>query len=355
MKLSDLKTYSFELALVALALLSLTDNIPVEDKTALFATMGAVISASIKANIRKRFPQLLQGEELKPLQLEISADDSGVQNQLDQILQKLSNFPKAPLLLFCLFGGVGGIADAKEPKAIISGPRYAEPGEDIFLDFAQSEGQPDRFHVSIKPDLPGRSQLEVMDGGTRARVKSYPGVWNVRLIVSNDDGWDEYTHTITIPGNPPCPEPPPTPNPIQPLPEPPKPPGPTPTPEPKPVEPNPDPQPVAPEPGRFALAPEVFRIASTAKSSTRIPDCSRLASECRRIAEAKDNYASLNAMATDVVTVLKSLPVGWEELKTRTGAAITGLYSNGLLTNRDDLAALLLELAPAFDAAAKVK
>lgn len=358
MNLSALKSYSFEVALVALAVLSLTDSIPVEDKTALFATMGALISASIKNAISKRYPLLLMNEELIEVQSDPVAthdDVEQVKRRLDSLLQQLGNFPKAPLLLFGLLIGPP-LAEAKEPKAIISGPRYAEPGEDVFLDFSQSENEPDRYHVAITPNNPGRSQLEIMDGGRRARVKTYPGTWHVRLIVSNEDGWDEHTHTIIIPGNPPCPTPPPTPNPLPPLPEPPEPPSPTPTPQPEPKPtPAPDPQPITPEPGRFALAPAVFRLASSAKAATRVADCQMLGRECRRIAAKPESFSGMTAMAAAIVAVLQTLPEGWEPLKTETADAFTRLYTSGQLRNRDDIAALLLELAFAFEQAALVK
>ncbi len=239
------------------------------------------------------------------------------------------------------------------PRAIIQGPTQAVPGEMIILDASQSAGA-ERYRWTISPELRGRKQLLEIDQGKRCQVASYGGRYVVTLAVSNASGIDLLTWELTIAGQPPCPPPEPAPTPVDPRPLPnpqPEPPAPQPLPTP---DPQPEPRPVTPpDNGRFSLAPEVFRIASTAASATRAEDCLRLASECERIAAA--SWDGMTPMAAEIVRVLNTLPAGWQELKSRTQTAIAGLYSNGLIKSRDDIAALLRELKVAFERAAQVR
>lgn len=233
------------------------------------------------------------------------------------------------------------------PRAIIQGPSQAIAGELIVLDASTSEDA-ERYRWSIAPELKGRRQLIESDGGRRCQVASYGGRYVVTLAVSNSEGIDLLTWELVVAGPSPCPppipEPAPTPVDPSPVPEP----TPQPVPEPMPV---PTPEPVQPlDPGRFSLAPEVFRIASQATSVSRRDDCRRLATECRRIAAAE--WAGMTPMAQELVNVLNSLPAGWGALQSRVRDSIAGLYAQGLIQNKGDIASLLLELAPAFDRAA---
>lgn len=238
-----------------------------------------------------------------------------------------------------------------QPRAIIQGPNHAIPGEMIVLDAAQSEGATN-FRWQISPELKGRKQLIVSDDGKRCQVASYGGRYVVTLAVANPEGIDLLTWELTVDGKAPCPPPEPKPTPPEPTPGPDN-DRPIPQPDPSPVPEPVTPKPVAPPLGKFGIAPDVFRIASESQSATRVADCTKLAGECQRIADAE--WANLNAMAAEIVAVLKALPVGWEGLKSRVQTAIAALYSAGLVKNREDLAALLLELKPAFEQAAKVK
>lgn len=244
---------------------------------------------------------------------------------------------------------------AKPPRAIIQGPSHVIPGELIVLDASQSDGA-DNFRWSISPELKGRKQLIEMDGGKRCQIASYGGRYVVTLAVSNAAGIDLLTWEIRVDGNAPCP--PPEPQPVDPIepdpikPEPVKPVDPPPSPMPQPVDPVPAPiQP--PAAGEFGLAPKVFDLAKAAKSSTRVADCQMLASECKRIAAS--DWANLNAIASEIVSVLKKLPTGWEDLAKSVQTAIAELYQAGKIKNTGDIKRLLLEVAAAFDLAGKVK
>lgn len=243
-------------------------------------------------------------------------------------------------------------AAGREPKAIISGPRYAEPGEDVFLDFSQSEGEPDRFHVSIRPELAGRSQLEMLAGGTRARVKTYPGVWHVRLIVSNEDGWSEHTHTITIPGNPPCPCPAPAPGPVDPLPNPPLPPDPTPGPTPTP---RPDPRPLLPVPQELsAIRGQVTTAARSINSQNRTADITKLVSVCVQLENdaTRPNPETNPQHYIDALgNAISSLGAAWRPFLTAVGEKLRAHYLAGDLKSVDRWAVLCQEARLGLEAA----
>lgn len=278
------------------------------------------------------------------------------------------NFPPAPQTRLEVFRGLAGdetvvrglllaaavlslaaCAAAAPPRAIITGPTTGTPGEFLTLDASTSEGTPKHFRWSIAPELRGRKQLLPSLTGERCTVASFPGRYLVTLAVANDDGIDSLTWQIEIPGNAPCP--PPEPQPVAPQPI--VPPGPTPIPQPvQPVTPvNPQPQDNTPGPGEFGIAPDVYRAAKAATSPTRVQDCQRLASECRRIAGGPAD--SLNAVATQMVAVLVTLPAGWDSLKSKVKSTVATLAVSGRIKSAADLQRLLLELADAFERAAK--
>ncbi|HWL10931.1 MAG TPA: hypothetical protein VNQ76_21160, partial [Planctomicrobium sp.] len=154
---------------------------------------------------------------------------------------------------------------AGQPRAVISGPSAAAAGDQIQLSAKQSIADLYRWTVTRRTagpvrfsESPDRSELS---------LNSYPGVYDVTLIVANSDGIDVAQSTITVfntsvPGPSPAP---PTPVPIpepqpQPQPVPPPTPSPEPQPAPTPTPPTPDPEPVIPD-GRFAISKAVYERA----------------------------------------------------------------------------------------------
>lgn len=266
-----------------------------------------------------------------------------------QTFQDLAGDGSRPLVVLAFLAGLLGcsaVGNAAPPRAIITGPNTGTPGEFITLDASTSEGAPKHFRWSIAPELRGRKQLLPSLAGERCTVASFPGRYLVTLAVANDDGIDSLTWQIEIPGNAPCP--PPEPQPVAPQPI--VPPGPTPIPQ--PVQPvNPQPTDNAPGPGEFGIAPDVYRAALAATSPTRVQDCQRLSAECRRIAGGQAD--SLNALATQMVAVLVTLPAGWDALKGKVKTTVATLAVSGRIKTAADLQRLLLELADAFERAAR--
>lgn len=261
------------------------------------------------------------------------------------VFQELSDDAPRVVLLIAAVLSLAACAQAAPPRAIITGPTTGTPGEFLTLDASTSEGAPKHFRWSIAPELRGRKQLLPSLTGERCTVASFPGRYLVTLAVANDDGIDSLTWQIEIPGNAPCP--PPEPQPIAPQPV--VPPGPTPIPIPQPVQPQPTDN--TPGPGEFGIAPDVYRAAKAATSATRVQDCQRLAAECRRIASGPAD--SLNAVATQMVAVLVTLPQGWDALKAKVKTTVATLAVSGRVKSAADLQRLLLELADAFERAAK--
>lgn len=184
------------------------------------------------------------------------------------------------LLLLALL--VPSVASASPPRAIITGPTTATPGEFLTLDATGSENDPKHFKWSISPELRGRKQLLPSDGGGKCVVATYPGVYLITLAISNDDGIDTLTYQITIPGDAPCPPPEPQPVPPQPVP-------PTPGPAPQPT-PVPVPVPVIPD-GEFKVAAKVAEIIGRINSPSRT-------TEAKQLADAADALAAQIAAGT---------------------------------------------------------
>jgi hypothetical protein len=140
-------------------------------------------------------------------------------------------------LLVCL--ALAGAASAAAPKAVINGPTTGTAGELLTLDASGSQGDDVRYLWRVQPDLPGRVMFRTCgEDGSRINIASLPGSWQYTLVVSNAEGADLLTWTVTIPATPQ-----PTPSPI-----PPAPPVPGPTPAPPSPAPTPTPGPPAPEP-----------------------------------------------------------------------------------------------------------
>ena len=259
--------------------------------------------------------------------------------------------PRVVLMLAAVLS-LAACANAAPPRAIITGPNTGTPGEFLTLDASTSEGDPKHFRWSINPELRGRKQLLPSLTGERCTVATFPGRYVVTLAIANADGIDSLTWQIEIPGVMPCPPPEPqpiTPQPVVPV-------GPTPIPQPvNPVQPvtpvNPQPQDNTPPPGEFGIAQDVYRAARSATSPTRVQDCQRLAGECRRIAAGKAD--TINAVAIDMVGVMNALPTGWDALKSKVKTVVASLAISGKIKSAADLQRLLLELADAFERAAR--
>ena len=277
-----------------------------------------------------------------------SLDPASPPPRLPTIREIADDTPRVVLMLAAVLL-LSAVASAAQPRAIITGPNTGTPGEFLTLDASTSEGDPKHFRWSIAPELRGRKQLLPSLTGERCTVASFPGRYLVTLAVANDDGIDSLTWQIEIPGNAPCP--PPEPQPVTPQPV--IPPGPTPIPQPvQPVTPvNPQPADNTPGPGEFGIAPAVYQAAKAATSPTRVQDCQRLAAECRRIAGGSAD--SLNAVATQMVAVLVTLPAGWDALKAKVKTTVATLAVSGRVKSAADLQRLLLELADAFERAAR--
>jgi hypothetical protein len=186
-----------------------------------------------------------------------------------------------------VFLSIAGAASAAAPKAVINGPTTGTAGELLTLDASGSQGDKVRYLWRVQPDLPGRVMFRTCgEDGSRINIASLPGSWQYTLVVSNAEGADLLTWTVTIPATPqptPSPIPPSPPAPV-PTPTPPS-PAPTPTPGPPAPEPSP-PQPPGPPESRFNL---VRDIAAWSKG---VPKAER------------ESYALIcDAMAAEIVAV----------------------------------------------------
>jgi hypothetical protein len=255
------------------------------------------------------------------------------------------------LILLALLLGVASPATAEQPKIVFNGPVAAVAGEDIVLDISQSTGKPDRWHWSVPTARSGRKSFELLDGGQRLRLHSYAGLHIIRVIVSNEDGWDELEHrcVVTCADQPLPPAPAPLP---QPLPTPPTPlPTPEPTPLPVPPQPLPTPPQPAPQPptpdGEFGIGPELVRMA---RKINRPADCKRVAREALGLAAKIRAGAVPNGQAVlvEMAAILKTLGTEWDSVRQLARIAIEALYRSGKLKDMDAWARLLIELAAAL-------
>jgi len=211
---------------------------------------------------------------------------------------------RLPLILLALL--VPSIAVAAPPRAIITGPTTAIPGELLTLDATSSENEPKHFKWSISPELRGRKQLE--PNGGKCVVATYPGVYVVTLAISNDDGIDTLTYQLTFPGEAPCP--PPAPKPV--VPDVPIPPVPVPTPTPNPpvpTPPGPVPTPVIPD-GEFKVSAKVAALIGKINSPNR-------STEAKQLADAADSLAAEVAAGTvtNATVVLTRIGAGIKDIK----------------------------------------
>lgn len=254
-----------------------------------------------------------------------------------------------PLIAFMLCLGMGGVAMAEAPSAIINGPRTAEPGEEIILDLSQSEGMPTLFKWSIYPKLEGRKQLTLIEGGKKVRVASFPGTYIVRGMVANAEGISDHEHQITIPGTIPCP-PAPEPKPITPTPVPIVPtPGPTPIIPPAPPTPPMPPVPDVLPVGEFDGLPAAVRALALKVQTTNRP------AEALALANALEAISAQLAAGTltDPSLIVSaigdafntSVPASWDgEFRAPAVAKIKALYQASKLNTPARWSVMLREV-----------
>lgn len=250
------------------------------------------------------------------------------------------------MLMFC------GSAAAAPPVAIISGPRTAEPGEEVILDASTSEGDPKVFAWRIYPQLAGRKQLTVLEGGKRVRVASFPGRYLVRVMMANEDGISDHDHVVNIPGAAPCPPAPdpspgPAPGPIVPTPTPD--PGPAPAPVP-PAPPMPVPPPVPDlPPGEFDGLPAAIKaLAMTVVSPNRAAEAAKLADAFEVIAAkfAAGTLTPIESPKAIAEAFNSATSSAWDsEFRKKAVAKLKQVYDAGKLSSPDRWRAFFIEAA----------
>jgi hypothetical protein len=271
---------------------------------------------------------------------------------------------------------------AASPKARIAGPHLAVPGDRIELDASESTGDNLIYRWSIFPTRPGREQLTVTDDRTKCLVASYPGKYQVRLIVADKklDEIDETTWDLTVEGSVECPEPapvpvpepvlprpvppvsplPPAPQPVLPKPVVPTPPAPTPVvPVPSPVVPTPTPEPVTPAPdpanlpkGRFDAARQVYTAVRGINSANKKAELQDLIAKLEAThKDIKAGQVSPQQVVDRVGGELKLLPGGWGPLRSLAVLAIRALNAMGLLNDLGNWGDLIFEIILGLKAA----
>jgi hypothetical protein len=250
------------------------------------------------------------------------------------------------LLALVLAFGPALPACGAPPPAVISGPTGGVPGDILWLDASTSVG--DHFLWKVTPSAEGRLAFVVYPGDVRkCQIPSRPGSYTVFLAVSNDEGVDLTTWTVTVNGPAP-PEPfPPQPVPPQPAPPAPVPPPNPPAPNPPAPAPNPDPFPV----GQFNISRDVATWAMQIPSATR-------AAEAKALADAADSIAAaiaagtvsgaqqiLSAVFTANNTALGTNVVVWHPFGEKLSARIKAIYLDKKLTTDAAWATLFQEIA----------
>lgn len=293
---------------------------------------------------------------------EVSDDLTQIRSLIDQMIKPAApKFPDDPgrpesagLILFALLL-LCGSAMATPPTAIINGPKSAEAGEELIFDASMSEGEPTLYAWRVFPQLQGRKQLTVLDGGKRVRLASFPGTYLVRLMVANTEGIADHEHQVVIPGPVPCP-PAPTPSPVVPTPVPTPTPGPTPVPVPTPIPPTP-PVPVPPAPPMPDALPagEFDGLPAAVRALALLVNSPNRAAEAAKLADALEAIASqISAKSlTGPDQIVKAIggafnasvsPVWDTEFRVKAVARMKDLFVAGKLTSGDRWAAMLREV-----------
>lgn len=244
--------------------------------------------------------------------------------------------PLVPLIAFLL---IAGTASAASPKAVINGPTTGTAGELLTLDASQSEGENLKYLWRVQPDVSGRRMFRSCGTtGDVIHISTMPGTWQYTLVVSNAEGADLLTWTVTIPGNPS-----PQPNPV--------PPGPGPTPGPSPTPPSPHPDPPAPAPSKFGIRDQIPVWAASVSSPTRVAAAGRLADASDALAAAvAAGTTSGPAKILAALTAANAAALGadlaaWKSFGVSYSAALSGIYAMGRLKTDADWAELLRETA----------
>ncbi len=334
-------------------------------------TVGSATAAGVSAwlanLLQKLAPLLLAWLQAKLTGGDGTLDVSGLDTLAPPSARPNDDLPPAsprlmrdeiPFALLCLLLGLGcQAAQAAPPTAIINGPTTGVRGEILVLDATGCAGEPTHFTWKISPELKGRKQLDVKDGGRRVQVASYGGSYVVSLTVSNADGNDVLTWPLTIPGDMPCPSPEPqpvTPTPVEPVPvepAPPRPPAPepvipTPTPAPQPVTPMPP----APSPGRFGIAARVRAAVLGVSSPTRAAEVARLRATLTELrTQAGAGQVTQQQFLDTLVAELKALPDTWQVVKTLAALGIRVLVTGGQLKTVEDFIDLAGEILDALN------
>ena len=323
--------------------------------------------SQVSGALAKIFQRMATGTVQQNL-AEVSDDVTMIRSLIDQLIKPATpvvpKFPDDPgrpvssgLIPFALLL-LGGSAMATPPTAIINGPKSAEPGEELIFDASMSEGDPTLYAWRVFPQLAGRKQLTVLDGGKKVRLASFPGTYLVRLMVANTEGIADHEHQVTIPGSVPCP-PAPTPSPVVPTPVPNPAPGPTPVPvpTPTPVPPPPTPGPVPPVPpipdtlpaGEFDGLPAAVRVlALLVNSPNRATEAAKLADALEAVAAqaAAKTLTNPLAIVSAIGTAFNgSVPAAWDaDFRVKAVSRMKALYEGGKLPTPERWAAMLREV-----------
>lgn len=269
-------------------------------------------------------------------------------------LTRLAVIAVVAIIGFQMLPILGRAKTGPDPKAIITGPDHVVTGSFITLRGDASVGGT-AWEWEVEPKIDGVIQFELIDGGKSIRPASIPGVWKYRLSVWNADKKSDAFHTVTVTGGLPTPpEPSPGPTPVDPV---------------KPNEPKPDDpvkpaDPVKPPEPRPAVlngtAKAVYDFALSVNSPTRAADCREIAADCRVLADrmlgrAEPAITSRRAASIEIGEAMTSLSPAWNDFRSKTGAYLHGLYTNGELATVEAIGKVTEAAAEGFEAAAKVE
>jgi hypothetical protein len=248
---------------------------------------------------------------------------------------------------------VGG--DVHAAKAVLKGPRFANPGDLVQFDASQSDALGYRWNVW--PKVEGRDAPRPSMDGRSCEVPSYPGRYLVQLIVCDAEGGiDDAFATLIISGDPPSPIPTPQP-PSPPAPTPPS-PGPSPIPPSPPAPPAP-PVPPGPAPKFPGLTGDVYTWAMAVSSSRRATEAAALADAAEKTAQdVHDAKISSPGQISKALVAANATALGgdapaWEPFAKNLVARVEQLYGSGKLKERTDWEAMLREAAAGLRQASK--
>lgn len=248
------------------------------------------------------------------------------------------------------------ITIAGQPRAVIAGPSAAAAGDQIQLSAKQSIADLYRWTVTRRTSGPVRFSESV--DRSELQLNSYPGIYDVTLMVANADGIDVAQSTVTVfnaqvPGPAPAP---PSPVPI-PEPDPAPSPGPAPTPSPPDPAPTPAPEPTFPA-GRFAVSQKVYDRAKAIPLPARSA-ASKMAEQLEAVSASisagtlkgrtvllvYDPTPILNEVASALADTAAAHRAEWQPFADAINADVQQLWDAGKLRNDSDFSTLFLELA----------